>query len=412
MWAFVVGFGLVPACVVIDPKAQLCAVGGEGCACTQGGACDFGLECREGSCIDPSAPVTGTEGETSNGETDDGVLDTGDDSTGDEARPNYIFVTSTMHTAGALGGLDGADAICQARADAAGLPGVYRAWLSTPDTLARDRFAGASGWVRPDGKPFARTVEQIVDGTFYYPPRLDEHGTEVPLRTPVWTGTDPTGVGFDFGGGMCDGWTSMDPEAAALQGNVGAGPTWWTDSYLGWCDTSAPLYCMGTDRDHDIEVQPLEGRRAFATEGGFSADGGLSGADALCQSEADAAGLSGSFLALLATSDMAAAARFDLAGEPWVRIDGIPLFPPGETMGSLPDVPVVFTANGSSAGSMMAWAGTNSVIAPSDETCDDWTSLTGFTNLGAIYHSSWHGWVLDGETEECSVDFRLLCFEE
>ncbi len=40
-----------------------------------------------------------------------------------------VFVTSTIYSAD-LGGIVFADAECQARADAAGLSGVFRAWLS------------------------------------------------------------------------------------------------------------------------------------------------------------------------------------------------------------------------------------------------------------------------------------------
>ena len=47
------------------------------------------------------------------------------------AKSCAVFVTSTTHT-GNLGGLDGADAICQARAESGpAAPGTYKAWLST-----------------------------------------------------------------------------------------------------------------------------------------------------------------------------------------------------------------------------------------------------------------------------------------
>jgi hypothetical protein len=43
--------------------------------------------------------------------------------------PCKVFVTSTVHD-GNLGGLAGADAICNSLASDAGLPGTYKAWLS------------------------------------------------------------------------------------------------------------------------------------------------------------------------------------------------------------------------------------------------------------------------------------------
>lgn len=64
--------------------------------------------------------------------------------------------------------------------------------------------------------------------------------------------------------------------------------------------------------------------RAFVTSQSFHGDlGGLSGADQLCQNEAAQAGLSGSFKALLASSDTRAASRFSVGSRPWVRPDGV-----------------------------------------------------------------------------------------
>jgi len=41
-----------------------------------------------------------------------------------------VFVTSSTYT-GTLGGIAGADSLCQTHAARAGLPGVYKAWLGT-----------------------------------------------------------------------------------------------------------------------------------------------------------------------------------------------------------------------------------------------------------------------------------------
>jgi hypothetical protein len=40
----------------------------------------------------------------------------------------YVFLTSGTYS-GNLGGISGAHAICQRHADAAGLPGKYKAWI-------------------------------------------------------------------------------------------------------------------------------------------------------------------------------------------------------------------------------------------------------------------------------------------
>ena len=50
-------------------------------------------------------------------------------------------------------------------------------------------------------------------------------------------------------------------------------------------------------------------------------------ADALCTSEATAAGLPGTYRALLATTGTTAASRFSTAGNPWARVDDVILAP-------------------------------------------------------------------------------------
>ncbi|MBL9014318.1 MAG: InlB B-repeat-containing protein, partial [Myxococcales bacterium] len=71
---------------------------------------------------------------------------------GFKLKPNLMFTTSAAYD-GRLGGLAGADSKCQALANAAGLGGTYRAYLSATGLHAYSRFTGASGWTRVDGQP-------------------------------------------------------------------------------------------------------------------------------------------------------------------------------------------------------------------------------------------------------------------
>ena len=57
----------------------------------------------------------------------------------------------------------------------------------------------------------------------------------------------------------------------------------------------------------------------------FLPPSGIAAADALCTSEATAAGLPGTYRAFLATKQASAMSRFDLGGAPWVRVDGVVL---------------------------------------------------------------------------------------
>ena len=90
-----------------------------------------------------------------------------DDGNGDGGPSvNIAFVTSTSVQISTLGGHLGADALCAQRAEAGGLPSnTYVAWLSTSTVDAKTRLAGARGWVRPDGLPFADTLESPRGGS-------------------------------------------------------------------------------------------------------------------------------------------------------------------------------------------------------------------------------------------------------
>ncbi|HTZ18430.1 MAG TPA: hypothetical protein VMB78_08320, partial [Dissulfurispiraceae bacterium] len=106
--------------------------------------------------------------------------------------PLKAFITSASHN-GNLGGFDGADTMCQTAAEVAGLPGAYRAWLSTSSTDAYCHVLGYNGtkmnkcgqsslptaagpWIRTDGVPFAGTIDKLVSGEIYSPPQYDEYG--------------------------------------------------------------------------------------------------------------------------------------------------------------------------------------------------------------------------------------------
>ena len=53
---------------------------------------------------------------------------------------------------GALGGLDAADTYCRAAANAAGLTGTYRAWLSDGTSNAIDRITVDGPWYTTRGE--------------------------------------------------------------------------------------------------------------------------------------------------------------------------------------------------------------------------------------------------------------------
>ena len=292
---------------------------------------------------------------------------------------NIAFITSTTHT-GNLGGLAGADAICQARASAAGLPGTYKAWLSASTASARTRLGAATGWVRTDGKPFANGLADLTAGRILYPLVLDERGASVAGVT-AWTATTGTG---NLTSTACSDWT--DGTSTAVTATIGFsdyGTSGWTQNGGGTCASTQHLYCLGTSWTATATPPAATGvRRAFVTDGAWIPSGGLAGADALCTSEATAAGLPGTYRALLATSTATAASRFSITGGPWARVDDVVLAPTAAGfLGTAAGAPPVFwqaPLNVSASRQYRfdrAWAGAPTLASNGNGTsCGNWTT--------------------------------------
>ncbi len=115
------------------------------------------------ACDDSTGPIEDMDG--------DGIPDAIDscpnvaDTTNDPGMCNsYIFVTSSTHN-GNLGGLSGADGICQTQATDAGLSGTYKAWLSDSSTSAASRLTHSSvPYITPDGAVVANDWSDFTDG--------------------------------------------------------------------------------------------------------------------------------------------------------------------------------------------------------------------------------------------------------
>lgn len=158
------------------------------------------------------------------------------------AQEMSFFVTSAgSGQGGNLGGLDGADARCQALASVAGAGDkTWHAYLSTqgPDAVdARDRI-GEGPWYNANGEMIAEDLDQLHDeeeNNITFATALDEHGSPVPyvsigedgnplplalqmtVEHDVLTGSQPDGTAFPEGEDRtCSNWTSSDEGAAML----------------------------------------------------------------------------------------------------------------------------------------------------------------------------------------------------
>lgn len=162
-----------------------------------------------------------------------------------------VFVTSATYT-GNLGGLDGAHAKCQAAADAAGLLGTFRAWMSdstTSPSTDPSFTRGSFPYVRVDGATIADNWVDLTDGTLQQPLDRDENGAIQWIT--VWTGTRPSGDPWSTGGNKyCDDWTSAGPPGGMIgrEGLVGDNTMtdfrWTDDAPPAECPTTRALYCF------------------------------------------------------------------------------------------------------------------------------------------------------------------------
>jgi hypothetical protein len=326
--------------------------------------------------------------------------------------PNVVFVTSTEVAPMAIGGLDGADQICADAADAAGLLGTYVAWLSTNDVDARDRLGAARGWVRPDGRPFADTIADLTSRIDAYPPRLDEYGNDLEAASIVTgTSTDGTGPGWST---FCADWTGDDGGLVG-GGTADAGAGAWTQFWSFDCSTPQRLLCFGVDQDVAVAIDPVPGRVAFVSTAAVSATAGLDAFDATCQAEADDAGLTGDFLAAVATSTDSIAARFDTAGDPWVRVDGVAIVVSAADLESAEHLraPLVVTADGSRLFGERVWTGTAAPdeAGPAEDACGDWSDPDIGNGWSALATESAY-WTSAGGRQPCDTALlRVYCLE-
>lgn len=421
-------------------SAPACPPGTEGCACDSSGGCVTGLacvgalctsafcgngqkdgaeQCDDGNAVDTDACTPDCMSarcgdglvRADSEECDDANATDGDSCTNAcKKRYNIAFVTSTTYTVLAMGGVAGADAACQARASAGGFSGNFIAWISSSTSELGTRLAGARGWVRPDGKPF---LDEYDGPATYYPPRVTE------LKTEVTDGVTPALGNYSqgTGGGSCDDWTSTGSGKWFLRGDPTDGTGGWSGSWRTVsCSGSFRLYCLQKDFKNPLTFAKVEGRLAFVTNDRWVPAGGLTAADARCNQDASAAGLPGTFKALLATTGASAASRFTTAGGPWVRRDGIPLVAQAADMFVASGVlvaPLNVTASGNYLGNNGGWSGGADPKQPGTNTCSNWTSAdASLTTVG--------GRALCGHISEmlandpmigCDKGYRLYCLQ-
>ena len=332
-----------------------------------------------------------------------------DDSIHGDARviaENVVFATSMHYTASQITSPTIADQKCADLASVAQLPGEFRAWVSFsngPDAI--DRLTGR-GWVRADGSPYADMLADIVAGKTFYPPRLDENGTDIFADQDfVLTGTGANGK-----------TTSTDcangPGATVTIGTPDATAPFWTDLSTKPCSNDLRLYCFGIGRNVPVTPSvPAGARLAFLTT---SVSTSVSpNMDQLCNEEAGVAGLPGTFQAFIATASTSAATRVGATpGTEWYRPDGVRVFRAGD-----PEflAPLDVLADRSHLGLMdngQVFVGATGPSSLGTANCNDWnsTAATSMTSLGDARRSS-VGAYFGATLATCNTSQRVYCFQ-
>jgi cysteine-rich repeat protein len=221
-------------------------------ACDEGGvetaACD--KDCTAVSCGDGLLNALAGE------ECDDGNQVDGD---GCEktckktpAQQKFIFVTSTVYS-GNLGGLVGADGLCNTRAAAGGLPGTYMAWLSDNNGSPSTRMTKAVvPYVLPNGVKVANNWTDLTDGGLIAAVNVTELKGAAPTtgfcgqgEAPVWTNTAANGTQVQAASN-CANWTGG--AGGSIWGFASRVDGGWTQYCSGGACINpsflAPIYCV------------------------------------------------------------------------------------------------------------------------------------------------------------------------
>lgn len=329
---------------------------------------------------------------------------------------NLVFVTSTTMTPTELvargdgSAVVGGERVCAERATAAGLTGTFVPWISDAATHAGDQLAGARGWVRLDGAPFADSPESLLQQLqTFYPILFDELGND---PEPRFTMSATTGDGQFSAGYSCTSWTSTT--TSVLVGNASWGTGGWAGSYQGACTVAHPFVCFQIDHAQPLVLTPATGRIAFRSAP-WAPGGGLASADAKCMAEAAAAGYTGMFRALLATDTASAISRMDLGGLPWVRSDGVRLVLTADDLAAGKLVTsLTASADRQTYGGEYAWTGAVGLTSPSPgRSCSNWTSTTASSraHVGEAFRTR-VDWFAQNYDEPCDSAQYLYCLEQ
>lgn len=230
--------------------------------------------------------------------------------------------------------------------------------------------------------------------------------------TDAFTGGD----GGD-GGIVADDGGALDSHVIMTDASFDAPPS----------DDADPSDGGGADAVAEAEAGPPPPKRVFisskTTQSNF---GGLAQADAICQSAAAGAGLSGTYKAWLSTSGVNASTRLSHSSVPYVLVDGTVVasdwngLVSGAPLKSAIDLDEsgLYIPYDSTTYSGCTWTGSTAGGGYSGETCGDWTvsedcTTVAYDGTSGIDSLSSAAWTTGGVSGCCTVQsYAFYCFEQ
>jgi hypothetical protein len=159
--------------------------------------------------------------------------------------PCITFVTDSVHD-GNLGGIAGADAICQQEAIENSLPGTYRAWISdSSGETPTSRLVHSTGpYVLVNGTVVANDWADLTDGNLQSAIERTPSGSLAPASA-TWTNTSDDGTTAPDNY-SCNNWTSNSPSDVGNAGDVLSNLPRWSYAYMNpWsCSENLRIFCV------------------------------------------------------------------------------------------------------------------------------------------------------------------------
>ena len=222
---------------------------------------------------------------------------------------NLAFATSSYVPAN-LGGVAPYDAYCNTVASDAGINNTtgtgYIAWISTVTNSASTRLTATGSFKRLDGQPFALNETELLANKIRNPVNLDELGRRMNSNDSIWTGTNSSGIGNMSD---CVGWT-VNTATTLNRGIPPGGPGLWTDGTGGHTcnNTGTRLLCIGNTSTFTMSIPliPTGGKR-HVPHHPVPMPTSNANADSTCTTQANAAGYTGAYKALLSSTTANAA---------------------------------------------------------------------------------------------------------